>query len=197
MPWSLHKLFCLSVTLEIESSFFWSIVLLYETSQISRHLMVVKNKINNFYSELIGWDSICEIYSVKVTGRLLIQTRKLLLNEIVIIHIDHVSSWVDTMHKAIETINQRPPTTAINCQNRSSIASIAGNHYSESRRVQTSSELEEGWNHFVAKQRDTIFKVFKGCPDRIHIWRRSQTMRPIFTWCEESSQNFKNFLGVI
>lgn len=32
----------------------------------------------------------------------MVQTQKLLLNEIVIICIDHVSSWVDTMQKVIE-----------------------------------------------------------------------------------------------
>lgn len=156
--------------------------------------MDIKNKINNSYSELIDWDSICKIYSVKVIGRLFIQTQKLLLNEIVIIHIDHVSSWVGTMQKAIETINQRPPTTAINCQNRASIAWERSRCHSEIRRVQTSSELEKEWNYFVAKQRD---KIFKGCPDRIYIWRLSQTTGPIFTSCEESSENFKNFLGIV
>lgn len=190
----MHILFCLNITLEVELSFFWSIVLIYETSQISRHLIDIKNKINNFYSELIDWDNICKIYLVKVIGRLLIQTLELLLNEIVIIHIDHVSSWVDTIQKAIETINQRPPTTAINCQKRASIAGERSRCHSESRRVQTSSELEKDWNHFVAKQRD---KIFKGCLDKIHVWRLSQTTRPIFTWCEESSQKFKNFLGIV
>lgn len=73
------------------------------------------------------------MHSVKIIVRPLIQTRKLLLNEIFIIHIDHGSNWVDTVEKAIETINQRPPTTAIISQNRVSIAGEMSGCHSESR----------------------------------------------------------------
>jgi hypothetical protein len=59
---------------------------------------------------------------VKVIVRPLIQTRKLLLNETVIIHADHGSNRIVTMEKAIETINQKPPSIVINCQNGVPIA---------------------------------------------------------------------------
>lgn len=36
----------------------------------------------------------------------LVQTRKLLLNETIIIHADHGNDWIVTKEKAIETINQ-------------------------------------------------------------------------------------------
>lgn len=45
--------------------------------------------------------------------------------------------------KAIETISQRPPTIAINCQIRVSIDGERSGCHSESRRVQTRSELEK------------------------------------------------------